>query len=205
MMTDGYPPPSNPPQGKSSPIRYLLYVLVAIGIVGPVLLIVILAAAGVGIAGFAGTEDGQRFAEGVKNGYSLIVEATNAPGAQEMRDAGCQEAMVTTVSQLTTLVTAFVPEGEGTDEFAAMNQSQEILLFCQVQPWSKAPECGELARVYSDAVDPDPAQVVVMVQKQSQSDPVCSGYYAPDGTRLGSLSDLDLSLVPEGLPEEPQQ
>ena len=200
-MTYGYPPPSNPPQGKRSWIRYLLYALVAIGIVGPVVLIVILAAAGAGIASFAGTEDGRRFAEGVKQGYSLIVEATNAPGAQEMRDAGCQEAMVTTVSQLTTLVSSFIPEGEGTDDFAAMTASQEILLFCQVQPWSKAPDCGELARVYGDAVDPDPAQVVVMVQKQGQSDPVCSGYYAPDSTRLGSLSDEDLSLVPE----EPQQ
>ncbi len=186
-----------PPGEKGSAIRYLLYALVVIGVVGPVTLIVLLAVAGAGVARFASTEDGQRVFEGIKEGYALAVEGTTAPGAQELRDAGCQEAMVTTVSQLTTLVAAFVPEGEESEDLAAMTESQEVLLFCQVQAWNKTPDCGELARVYGDAVEPAPAQVVVMVQKQGQSDPVCSGYYVPDGTRLGAVSGEDFGLVPD--------
>jgi hypothetical protein len=104
--------------------------------------------------------------------------------------------MVTTVSQLTTLVAVFVPEDEA-DEFAQMSDSQDVLLFCQVQAWTPAPDCGELARVYGDAVDPDPERVVVMVQKQGQAEPTCDGFYAPDGSRLGAISADDFSLVPE--------
>jgi len=89
-----------------------------------------------------------------------------------------------------------VPEEEA-DEFQEMTNSQEVLLFCQSNVFSTPPSCSELARVYGEAVDPDPERVVVMVQKQGEAEPVCDGYYALDGTRLGGIDSETFGLEPE--------
>jgi hypothetical protein len=93
------PPPATPePIGPGGPKErsgclVALYVVLGLG----VLLIVI---AGIGSWLFLRSEEGQRVLEAARQGVEWAEDAAQAPGTAELRESGCETAMVTRFGQI---------------------------------------------------------------------------------------------------------
>lgn len=146
--------------------------------------VVLLLITGIGIFLFARSEQGQKLISGISEGISLVREASQAPGTDALRAAGCTQAMVMPTAKMIELLSQINPEvrqevpelgGDGT------------LVLCQPASADAGPGCEEVARIYAGAAPQAPEQFGVMVQPQRGSEPKCQGTYARDGSFLGPL------------------
>jgi hypothetical protein len=159
-----------------------LYVVLGLG----VLLIVI---AGIGSWLFLRSEEGQRVLEAARQGVEWAEDAAQAPGTAELRESGCETAMVTRFGQMLDLAAEFLPE-ETRDGIEENPLAEETLVLCLLGVFSDAEaDCGEVARVYGASVPDAPERFVVVVQKQGRSQQQCQGFFAPDGRFLGELGE----------------
>lgn len=176
-MTEPFPPTSpNAPKSRSGCLT-ALYIMLGIGVV-------LLLITGIGIFLFARSEQGQKLISGISEGISLVREASQAPGTDALRAAGCTQAMVMPTAKMIELLSQINPEvrqevpelgGDGT------------LVLCQPASADAGPGCEEVARIYAGAAPQAPEQFGVMVQPQRGSEPKCQGTYARDGSFLGPL------------------
>jgi hypothetical protein len=180
------PPPATPePIGPGGPKErsgclVALYVVLGLG----VLLIV---AGAIASWLFLRSEQGQRVLGAARQGVEWAEEAARAPGTAELRESGCEMAMVTTFGQMLDLAAEFFPE-ETRDQIEENPHAEETLVLCLLGVFSDAAgDCSEVARVYGAAVPDAPERFVVMVQKQGHSQGQCEGFFAPDGRFLGEL------------------
>lgn len=187
-MTLSGPPPSTPhPIGPGGPKErsgclVALYVVLGLG----ALLIVL---AGIATWLFVRSEEGQRVLEAAREGVALAEAAGQAPGTDQLRESGCETAMVTTFRQMFGLAAEFLP-AEQRGEVEESPLADETLVLCMLGIFSDAaPDCGDVARVYGAAVPDPPERFVVVVEKQGLSQGQCQGFFAPDGRFLGELDD----------------
>jgi hypothetical protein len=99
-------------------------------------------------------------------------EGLNAPGAAELRAAGCEAAVVMDMAKISSLFDA----GGGT--------SESVIVSCGVAPAKPAPKCDDLAKTYAKAVGGAHGNFVVVVQPQGGGNPTCKKVYGPTGTFL---------------------
>jgi hypothetical protein len=159
-----------------------LYVVLGLG----ALLIVV---AGIATWLFVRSEEGQRVLEAAREGVAWAEAAGQAPGTDQLRESGCEVAMVTTFRQMLGLAAEFLP-AEQRGEVEESPLADETLVLCMPGAFSDAvPDCGDVARVYGAAVPEPPERFVVVVEKQGLGRGQCQGFFAPDGRFLGELDN----------------
>ncbi len=97
------PEPIGPP--KRSGCMVAVYVLFGVGLF-------VLVGGGIATWLFLQTEQGQKIVEVVKQGTEWMTEASRAPGTAELRDAGCEMALVSEMSKAFDHFLKLQPDGE---------------------------------------------------------------------------------------------
>ena len=173
------PEPIGPP--KRSGCRLALYTIFGLGLFAIV-------AVGIALWLFLESEQGQRVVEAAKQGASWMTEASQAPGTAELREAGCNNALVSEMSKAIDTFMAFLPDETQKSELLEEMESAggletQWLVMCSLSPLGATePDCGELARTYADAVPSAPESFLLVVLRQGDDAPSCRGIYSADGT-----------------------
>ena len=116
----------------------------------------------------------QKVLGAVTKGAQVVVKGTKAPGAEELRGAGCQQALVLSVSEMMEAASEFIDAG-ALDEL-----NVGVALMCQVPLRSGAPDCAKLAQVYVKAAKPTEA-FMVTVRATGDQKPVCDASFDATG------------------------
>lgn len=174
------PEPIGPP--KRSGCMLALYVLFGVGLF-------VLVAGAIGTWVFLQTEQGQKVVKAVKQGTEWMIEASQAPGTAELREAGCEMALVSEMSKAFDLFMTLVPDDEKKSEtrekMEAAGLAERLLVLCTLPRIGVSePNCEDLARTYGDAVPTAPESFFLVAMRQGNDAPSCQGIYAPDGTLL---------------------
>ncbi len=167
----GQPGPQHPPPKKGLS-GCLIALLVVAGLVVVGVLI-----AGIGVWKAVSSPEGQKIVKVIGEGAKLGEEARTAPGAQELRRAGCQEAMVLDPARMADLIRELGDGGPPTDV-----TTQPRMIVCQVGVLASAPSCDALAATYVAAAHPS-TPFHVTVQTQGGQHPKCAQGYTADGKR----------------------
>jgi hypothetical protein len=157
--------------------------LVAIAVAGALVMVGI----GVAVFVFLRSDEGKKAVSVVGEGAKIARDAQNAPGAAELRQLGCQSALIMDL-------------GEVAKRFDPSTKARTKMLYitCQVRFGVKdGPTCEQAAGEYLRAVGGTAkSRFVVVVQKAFQSKPACSELYEPDGASLGPFGSGDASPDP---------
>jgi hypothetical protein len=167
------------PEQRKERSGCLLALYVALACAAVVILVV-----GLGLFVFVRSERGQQLIGAVRDGATLLQQAMNAPGTEELRAAGCGQAMVFARSEAAKVL------GQLSEEFSAeilKSLSDDTVIMCTVLRDGTPPECSELAKVYSSAVPGATEHFGVTVQQQGRGKPLCQGSYSRDGSRVGDI------------------
>jgi hypothetical protein len=122
----------------------------------------------------------------------VTQEAMRAPGAREMRSAGCMQAMVLTPELVERLFVAMAPDGGAAEARATATIP---LAFCAVRRGAPTvPTCEHTARAYASGLETPPSEVAVRVIMQGDSTARCEGVHAADGTFVRAF-DEDLARL----------
>jgi len=137
--------------------------------------------------------------EAVMDGIESLTASINAPGTEELRAAGCTEAMVLDPKVFFRIVGSLSEELD-LDEGELDEVLPESLVNC-TSAGDAALDCDAVAAIYvaavSDLAGPFMAQVT------SGSTEPCQRVYAADGTPLGSFAEWTEAQRPEQ-DEEPE-
>jgi hypothetical protein len=194
-MGSEWPPPSTersrrPPRKQRSGWLTALYALFGLG-----LLLILGGAAAVYL--FLGSEQGKQIVVAAKRGVELVATASKAPGAEELRAAGCEVALVDSAGTALEIILPLLPDDnarEDLQEKVEVETGQGVdslmFVFCALPQLAvTTPDCSDLATVYGTAVESAPDSFAVVVAQQGRDEPVCSGLYGPDGSLHDSFID----------------
>jgi hypothetical protein len=145
-----------------------------------------LSCVGFGIIGGAllwSDPDVQRVVRGVGAGVELIDEAMKAPGTQELREAGCDIALVWTPEQMRRFRRALEDSSESD------HRLRHRILTCQ----TKGPpvDCETVAQVYGQAVADAPAEYAVTSQREGDATLHCRGIYDREGHYVRTFDEAN--------------
>ena len=106
---------------------------------------------------YVNSEEGKKVVSAVTSSAALIAEATNAPGAKELRAIGCDTAMIVDVNRMQAIADTF---DAGRDAF---NGGARTVVSCQPQWGHPSPECDAVAETYIGVVKRAPSPFAVTV------------------------------------------
>jgi hypothetical protein len=131
----------------------------------------------------ARSEAGQKIISAVDQGVKLAKDGMNAPGAAELRAAGCPEAMVMDMKAAMAIADSFIDGGLEKDK-----ELDYLSVTCSAPAGSrrKLPTCDELAPVYAKAA-PSERNFVVEVRREGDQKPQCNKAYSGDGEFLKDM------------------
>jgi hypothetical protein len=167
-----YPPPGMPPAPKKSGHGCLI----ALGVTGAVLLVLVILVVVV-VHRAATSPEGRKVLGIVRDTARVVGESASAPGTKEIRDLGCDSAMV---MDLGAWMKIFALDG-GTPRPAP---ELDLFVICGAGVFKTPPTCERVAEAYVTAVGGTargPFQA--MVQKQGRNRPLCAVCYDARGTR----------------------
>lgn len=137
---------------------------------------------GVGTCMFMRSETGQKIVRTAREGFEVVREATTAPGTQELRERGCEMALVMAFTRMFEVLKEISPEVAKEAGKQKMPGNGTVVM-CQIRRGATdAPDCPEVARTYGAAVPQPPASFGVIVQEPGVREARCQGTYSPDGT-----------------------
>ncbi len=172
------PPPRRPGKG-----RWLLGGCLVLGLLtgmaGVVLFVVVPLFA---VGGMLTTEGGRELVQ-------VTLEASSAPGTQELMAAGCQSASVMDVGRM---ADAFGKLGleDGDDDSGAVFITDLPYVMCQKGFTSPSElDCSAVAVIYAAAVPDAPDAFIVMVSGMTGASQGCDGYYDGEGRFLAKIED----------------
>ena len=114
-------------------------------------------------------------------GYDLFKEMHNAPGAQELRDLGCNEAVIFEKDRINEIATMM-------DENADTLEWDSVACIMHQDEPPAGLTCEKVAQTYG-GVAKDQAQFMVSIMVQSSADgELCSGIYDSSGSLVRALS-----------------
>ena len=146
---------------------------------------------GVGTCMFMRSDTGQKVIQAAKDGFTLINEAANAPGASELREGGCEQAMVMPVDRMIELVGQVMPNASESIRRARLPGDGTVIV-CQTRPdQNPMPSCTDIVRVYVEAVPDAPERFGVVVQDRGAREARCQGTYGRDGTFIEPFDSND--------------
>ncbi len=172
-MNQGYPPPPGAPQGypqqgypqqgypqQPPPKKGMSGCLLAALIVGGVGLVIAI------VVGIFVWKAANVIGEAAKEGL-------NAPGAPELRAAGCEAVVIMDMSKLSSLFDA-----------GSTSAPENVIVSCSVAGGKTAPTCDALAKTYVKAVGAANGNVLIQVTPQGSGVPTCKKVYSSTGTFL---------------------
>jgi len=177
-MHHGAPSPVAPPKKANQGCFIALAAFGGLAIVG-------FLALAVGVYRLMKDPTAQKMVKAVEETAKVAEEGRKAPGAREVRKAGCQDAMVLDPAKLAQVMETMFDAGVGGAPGEA-SADGPVHVICQVGALGQAPECDALARVYVAAAHPTEA-FSVSVQKQGTSKAVCAFLYSSSGARTEDL------------------
>lgn len=125
----------------------------------------------------AASEDGQKVMKAIGKGANLAAKGINAPGTQEVREAGCPEAFVLDMADMLELIEIFSDGG-------TKDVGVGVMVTCQGS-FGTLPSCDEVAKAYLSAKDIPRGNFVVMVKTKNQKKEQCAQRYSETGEDLG--------------------
>lgn len=167
------PPPAATPPKRSGCV-------IALMVIGALLALVCI---GSGIAMFvaARSETGKKIFAAVGQGVALAEKGVNAPGAEELRQAGCPQALVMDMKEAMKLAELFIDGGlKDSDDL------NYLMAACTGKYGDTLPTCEALAPVYAKAV-PSEREFVIEVKINGKQKPECRQRYAGDGTFIADM------------------
>jgi hypothetical protein len=168
---------------KRSGCAITLYIMGAVGLLVLLIGVIVLIVAGVKVTRFVGSEQGQKLIEGMGEAIEMAQESENAPGAAELREAGCDSAMVTTTDAMLGIIGAFADE-EDMAEIENIAPPGTVWIICNATFGGDPMDCGDVARIYGEAVPTAEGEILVQAEAAGRPNSRCFGFYAPDGTLI---------------------
>lgn len=184
MSTGGFerPDPIDPgPRGGAGGFRVIGIVLVVLGL-GMVLVC-------------AGGAYWLSQNEAFREGFESIVASQDAPGTQELRDLGCDQAMVLDPAVFFRMAAGFSEELADLEAEAAREGFPKLFIICSTGGGAGI-SCSQVAETYVAAVGR--AEDSFMAQVAAGGSDPCQEVFAADGTSLGSLADWSGSEESDG-------
>jgi hypothetical protein len=169
-----------------------LYVLFGLGVF-------VLVAGAAAVYLFLQSEQGEQILLAAKRGVELVAVASSAPGTEELREAGCEVALVDTANSMIEVILPLLPDQTAQEEVradleagAGRDLDNLVVVFCTVPRLvPDAPECNDLARVYGSAIEFPPDEFLIVVAQQGENSPQCGGLYSADGQLQRTLFPRD--------------
>lgn len=131
-------------------------------------------------------------AEMLQSGIELAETMQNAPGAEELRAAGCSEAMVMSPEAIKGFAEAM---GADKEDMGELESWKEELVICTRGDSLSALDCPKVARVYAGSEGVTSERFGVTVQVEGQEEPACQGIYSDKGERIGELNEESLKVA----------
>ena len=157
---------------------------------------------GVGTCMFVRSDTGQKVIRTAREGFSAVREASSAPGTKELRDAGCEIAMVMAFSRMIEVLKEIVPEGAEQPSVEQFPGNGTVIM-CQLGPGAiDPPDCAEVARTYGSAVQDAAPRFGVIVQEAGNRKARCQGTYARDGQFIEPLEGDKRGRPPTATPDK---
>ncbi len=126
-------------------------------------------------AGYASSDAGQRKLRIFGKHLHMAGKGLAAPGAAELRVAGCSQAMVIDPEELRALV-----------DFVTDSGSRSTALRCVVcVSGDSVPECEEIAKAYLVVPNRQPGNFWVLVRSRDNKETHCSRNFSEAGVDLG--------------------
>jgi hypothetical protein len=181
--------PNQPPSGSSSALKVL-------GIIFLVLLLLGIVLVGSCVYCVASNPEVRKVGSVMSEMMRLGMEADKAPGAAELRAAGCQDAMVMDMRPLLEKVDALERSGGQANFRRPEEEWQKTSVFCGFESDATL-DCAAVAKTYGAAVEGPPHEFGVAVKVMHSTEPVCQGVYRPDGTLVKEIEGpVGLEPVP---------
>jgi hypothetical protein len=133
---------------------------------------------------------------GVQEMADLTLEAQSAPGADEVRKSGCDEAYAVDTRRLETTMNKL--EAEIAKREGRKPRPMEIdavgdrIVTCVVKS-GKMPSCADVAKTYRESAKPTANFLVMVGRNLGDKDVSCAERFAPDGKSLGPADAVDFS------------
>jgi len=166
-VTPQPPSPSPTPAKRSGCVTALLVVGVLAGLV----------CLGSAIAVFvaARSDTGKKIFSAIDQGVKLAEQGVNAPGAAEVRAAGCPQSTVMDMAEAMKIAEAFIDGGFKDDP-----ELDYTLVSCSGPIGSTLPSCEDVAAAYAKAV-PSERNFMVEAKISSRQKPECSKQFKGNG------------------------
>ena len=170
-------PPMGPPKKKGIPtgcIIALVSIMLFFGII----------AAAVFFIGYRVSQDKdvQNVIGAIGDATKIMAEAQSAPGTDELRALGCEQAMALDPVKLIKIGDRFTDAGVAPP--STTPSDVHMMVVCQVSVLGTAPSCDDAARAYVRGASPS-SKFMLSVQQGSGKHKQCSGIYSPSGTLVG--------------------
>lgn len=128
---------------------------------------------------------------------ALSLEAAGAPGTQEVKNEGCDEAYAFDAKRLETTMNKLDAElakreGRAARPIAISGIGDRIVA-CRVKS-GKAPTCPAVAKAYREGAKPTSPFLVMVGKNFDDKNLSCAERYAPDGKSLGGANDIAIPL-----------
>ena len=150
--------------------------VLALGIGSGALVLVVVLGAVLLLRGCSGGSGSGATTAAPDRGATAAAEGMSAKGTAEMRQLGCEQALVVDMARLLGSASRIEP-GE-----------PRWMVTCDVgAAGASAPACERVASVYFAAVGSPDGNVCVRVSRTGASQPACSRLYAPNGADLGTF------------------
>ncbi len=140
---------------------------------------------GVGTMIFLNSETGQKLAKGVSEAMALAEEAMNAPGTDELRQAGCSEPMVLQLGRMAALLES-MGATEGPIPFGEGIPPETMMVICNASGSTQI-ACGDIASTYGGATDATAPFIVVSENGRGTEGSGCQGLFDATGRKLRDL------------------
>ena len=122
--------------------------------------------------------DVQKVLGALGKGADLVLKGAKAPGAAELRAAGCEQALVLPLDEMLALASEFVDGGDQEDAEMGM------AITCTTKADVGAPTCRGLAKIYVKAAAPT-KPFMVSVQSMAESKSLCDVTFDASGEPRG--------------------
>ena len=157
--------------------------LIALGVIGGILLLFCLIG-GVAMWRASQNPETKKIFTAMGKGVQMATKGINAPGTEELRKAGCRQAIVISPEDLNDMVGIFVdgglPASAAGDEFGGP------MVMCQGNAFDSLPDCDTAAAVYVKAVAPKTG-FTVTVKTSGKTKDDCAQKYDASGASLGAI------------------
>ena len=124
--------------------------------------------------------------EALREGFGAIAESQNAPGAEELRAAGCDQALILDPTVFLRMAAGFSESMADLDDPEIAEKFPETMIVCNTTS-NTSITCADVATTYLAAVGPITGEFMAQVASGG-ADP-CQEIYDGSGTLLGTLDE----------------